>query len=84
MPVIEQCTHADQWILVYHSAVKSGYDNGYAEGFAAAQLSNDQFAELVSRKITDRAEQRTANANFSRMVIGMVKTAEERAKRGIR
>lgn len=82
--MIEQCTHADQWILVYHSAVKSGYDNGYAEGYADAQLSNDQFAEFVSRKITDRAEQRTANANFSRMVIGMVNTEAERRKRGIR
>lgn len=80
----DKCTHADQWILVYHSAVQSGYDRGYAEGFAAAQLSNDQFAELVSRKIEDRAEQRTANADFARKVIGMVNTAEERRKRGIR
>lgn len=80
----EKCTHAESWLGVYYSAVKSGYDNGYAEGYAAAQLSNDQFAELVSRKITDRAEQHTANAEFSRMVIGMVNTAEERAKRGIR
>lgn len=80
----EKCTHAESWLGVYYSAVKSGYDNGYAEGYAAAQLSNDQFAELVSRKITDRAEQHTANAEFSRMVIGMVQTGEERAKRGIR
>lgn len=80
----EKCNHADQWLLVYRSAVKSGYDRGYAEGFEAAQLSNDQFAELVSRKIEDRAEQRTANADFARKVIGMVNTAEERRKRGIR
>ncbi|WP_231447289.1 hypothetical protein [Brevibacterium zhoupengii] len=82
--VNDKCDHAEQWLGVYHSAVQSGYDKGYAEGFAAAQLSNDQFAELVSWKITDRAEQRTANADFSKMVIQMVKTGEERAKRGIR
>lgn len=82
--VIEPEKHADQWILVYHSAVKSGYDNGYAEGYAAAVLSNDQFAELVSRKITDRAEQHTANAAFARMVIQMVETGEARKKHGIK
>lgn len=76
----EQCTHADQWLLVYHSAVQSGYERGYADG----QADEERFAELVARRFVDLEEQGRMNTVFVKRVLSMIDTERERRKRGIR
>ena len=76
----ERCTHADQWLLVYHSAVQSGYEQGYA----AAQADDQRFADLVARRFVDLEEQGRMNAVFVKQVLSMIDTERERRKRGIR
>lgn len=77
---VERCDHADQWLLVYHSAVQSGYERGYAE----AQADDAQFADLVARRFVDLEEQGRMNAVFVKQVLSMIDTERERRKRGIR
>lgn len=76
----EKCNHADQWLLVYHSAVQSGYERGYAE----AQADDERFADLVARRFVDLEEQGRMNAVFVKQVLSMIDTERERRKRGIR
>lgn len=72
----EKCTHAGQWLDVYHSAVQSGYDRGYADALA----DNDRLAELVSRKIEDRDERQKLNAAFVKRIISGIDTEAARRK----